>query len=82
VSFDTALSPEISRYLNSIPTSLQLEDEQVDRLIAGARLSLRHDASFKSFKQHNQGKLVPGAIPSEDLCQTLGLAGCPERAQD
>jgi NTE family protein len=82
VSFDTALSPEVSRYLNSIPTSLQLEDEQVDRLIAGARLSLRHDASFKKFKQNNSGRLTSGAIPSEDLCHTLGLAGCPKRAQD
>jgi hypothetical protein len=45
-------------------------------------LSLRHDTSFKSFKQHNRGKLVSEAIPSEDLCQTLGLTGCPKRAQD
>jgi NTE family protein len=82
VSFDTALSPGVSRYLNNIPTSLQLKDEQVDRLIAGARLALRHDASFKSFKQHNQGKLVPGAIPSEDLCQVLGSADCLKQAQD
>ncbi len=82
VSFDTALSPEVSLYLNSIPTSLQLEDEQVDGLIAGARLSLRHDASFKKFKQNNSGRLTSGAIPSENLCQTLGLASCPERAQD
>ena len=82
VSFDTALSPEISRYLNNLPTSLQLEDEQVDRLIAGARLSLRHDASFKKFKQNNSGRLTSGAIPSEDLCRTLGLAGCPKQAQE
>jgi len=82
VSFDTALSPEVSRYPNNLPTSLQLEDEQVDRLIAGARLSLRRDASFKKFKQNNNGRLTSGAIPSEDLCHTLGLAGCPKRAQD
>jgi hypothetical protein len=82
VSFDTALSPEVSRYLNSLPTSLQLEDEQVNRLIAAARLALRHDASFKKFKQNNSGRLTSGAIPSEDLCRTLGLAGCPKHAQE
>jgi NTE family protein len=82
VSFDTVLSPEISRYLNNLPTSLELEDEQVDRLIAAARFVLRHDASFKKFKQNNSGRLTSGAIPSEDLCQTLGLASCPNRGQD
>jgi len=82
VTLDTVLAPEISRYLNSIPTSLELEDEQVDRLIAGARLALRHDASFRRFKQNNNGRLTSGAIPSDDLCQTLGLPGCPRQAEE
>jgi hypothetical protein len=82
VSFDTVLSPEISHYLNNLPTSLELEDEQVDRLIAAARLALRHDASFKKFKQNNNGRLTSGAISSDELCQTLGLAGCPRQAEE
>jgi NTE family protein len=82
VSFDGSRSPELSRYLNSIPTSLQLEDEQIDRLIAAARLLLRDDASFRKFKQNNSGRLTPGAIPSEDLCRTLGLDDCPKHAQE
>ena len=41
--------PEELHFLNSIPTSFNLSDEQVDRLIAAGRQLLRNNPDFKHF---------------------------------
>ena len=43
------------RYLNSVGTNFNLEDEQVDRLISAARQVLRESPEFKAFLDRNQG---------------------------
>lgn len=41
--------PEMRDYLNTIPTSFSLNDEQVDRLIAAGRKLLRDNPDYKRF---------------------------------
>jgi hypothetical protein len=81
VSFDSVRETEVSRYLNSLPTSLELNDEQVDRLIAAGRLLLRHDPSFKLFRKSNGGRLAPDAESSDELCSLFGYDRCPRQLE-
>ncbi|RDE18066.1 patatin-like phospholipase family protein [Motiliproteus coralliicola] len=48
LSFET-LTPEQKDYFNRIPTSFNLEDEQVDRLIELGRNLLRQNSDFRRF---------------------------------
>lgn len=82
VSFDKVVDPKINAYLNGLPTSLELEADEVDRLIAVARLLLRHDPAFKQFKRDNQGGLAADAIASDDLCREFGYGECPDRIRE
>ncbi len=75
--FDHIQETEVNRFLNSMPTSLELEDIQVDRLIAAGRLLLRHEPAFVQFRQDNNGALVPGAVSSNELCELFYSDGCP-----
>jgi hypothetical protein len=77
ISFNSVRDEKISRYLNSLPTSLELEEQQVDRLIATGRVLLRHDPSFTLFKQNNGGRLAPGAVTSDEMCRHFGYDHCP-----
>jgi NTE family protein len=76
VSFDKIQDVEVSRYLNSLPTSLELSTEQVDRLIAAGRLLLRDDPSFRLYKEKNGGRLDAGAVRSDEICQIAGYESC------
>jgi hypothetical protein len=81
VSFDRVHDTEISRFLNSLPTSLELDDEQVDKLIATGRLLLRHEPSFQRFKTSSKGRLVDGAVTDDEMCQEFGYDRCPVRQE-
>jgi NTE family protein len=77
VSFDEIQESEANRFLNSLPTSLELEDIQVDRLIAAGRVLLRREPEFMKFMQDNNGRLQPGAVSVEELCAEFYSEGCP-----
>ena len=47
VSFEDVTQPHLKLFLNKIPTSFSLEDEQVDTLISSARTILREDPKFQ-----------------------------------
>ena len=47
VSFEDVQQPTLKAFLNKIPTSFSLTDEQVDTLISSARSLLRDDPEFK-----------------------------------
>ncbi|MEH6570679.1 MAG: patatin-like phospholipase family protein [Halioglobus sp.] len=76
VSFDQIQTKEVSGFLNSMPTTLELEDVDVDRLITSGRILLRHEPSFQLFKHENNGKLVEGAMKDEVACQYFDMLNC------
>lgn len=47
LSFEDVSDSPLRRFLNEIPTSLALNDEQIDRLIAAGRELLRNNAEFQ-----------------------------------
>lgn len=47
VSIQEVKNPESLEYLNNIPTSFSLKDEQVDKLIEAGRHLLRDDPAFQ-----------------------------------
>ena len=69
VSFEHVKIREINKLLNALPTTLELDDIDVDRLIVAGRLLLRNEPDFQAFKQRNKGRLAPGAITEHALCQ-------------
>ena len=76
VSFDLVKQRETYRLLNSLPTSLELEDNQVDVLINGGRLLLRRESQFIKFKHDNQLILSESAPSDQALCEMAGAEGC------
>ena len=77
VSFDHIKKTEVNRFLNSMPTSLELEDIHVDRLIAAGRLLLRSKPAFVRFTQDNSAARVPNAATTKELCGLFYSDGCP-----
>jgi NTE family protein len=63
LSFQDVADPPLRRYLNQIPTSLALSDEQVDQLIAAGRSLLRGNAQFRSLVQSLEGELAATSLP-------------------
>jgi len=53
----------LRRFLNEIPTSFALDDEQVDRLIATGRELLRNNADYRRLLASLQGQAGP-ALPT------------------
>lgn len=49
VSFENIESPQLQLFLNKVPTSFRLSDDQVDQLIASARGLLKKEPAFKQF---------------------------------
>ncbi len=76
VSFDQVQVEEVSRFLNSMPTSLELEDDEVDRLILSGRALLRHDPAFVEFVERTGARRAPGAIGDREICAAFGQADC------
>ena len=54
VAFNALPDAAERAYLNALPTSLQLQEEQVDRLIAAGRQLLRNDPAFRRFVARHQ----------------------------
>ena len=77
VSFDHVKSTEINRVLNALPTTLELEDIDVDRLILAGRLLLRNEPAFQAFKRQYHATLTEDAISEEALCRYFDHPSCP-----
>jgi NTE family protein len=78
VTFDHVQLADASSMLNNMPTSLELSDRDVDQLIASARILLRHEPSFKAFKERNQGRLAEGAMSESTICEYYAHPKCAE----
>jgi len=76
VSFDQVKLLEINRFLNSLPTSLELDDIQVDKLIGTGRLMLRSEPAYMKFKQRNKARMADGSITDDEICQQFGHDSC------
>jgi len=58
LSFEDVPDLPLRRFLNEIPTSLALSDEQVDQLIAADRALLRTNAEFRRLVASLDGRLA------------------------
>jgi len=76
VSFEHVKSTEINRLLNSLPTTLALEDIDVDRLIVAGRLLLRTEPEFQAFKRRHNARLAEGALSERALCEYYTHPAC------
>ncbi len=68
IGFEEVPQPQLKYFLNKIPTSFSLTNEQVDTLIASARTLLHNDPTFQQFLATVSGKQpadTPIAIPTE-----------------
>lgn len=79
VRFASEKREEVSRYLNSLPTSLELPDEEIDLLIAAGRSLLREAPEFQAFLKAGdvQGKVVePKAKRKDRSCEGVDPLSC------
>ena len=76
VSFDQVKPQEVNRFLNSLPTSLELDDMQVDKLIGTGRLMLRSEPAYMTFKQRNKARMADGSITDDEICQQFDHDSC------
>lgn len=76
VSFDQVQAEEINRFLNSMPTSLELDDVDVDKLILTGQILLRHDPDFMLLKTRKGAILAPGSVSDQEVCKAFGEAVC------
>jgi len=68
IGFEQVPQIELKYFLNKIPTSFSLTNEQVDTLIATGRTLLRNDPTFQQFLSTVSGKQptdMPVAVPTE-----------------
>ena len=64
LSFDDVPDVPLRRFLNEIPTSLALSDEQVDQLITAGRALLRTNAEFQRLVTSLDGRLATVPVTS------------------
>jgi len=57
IAFESVKSTSLKSFFNSLPTSLELTDQQVDSLIMAGRTLLRENPEFQAFLRANNGKL-------------------------
>ena len=76
VGFDHVQTKEAHTFLNNLPTSLELEDDEIDGLIAAGRYLLRNEPSFQAFKRTRNARLAEGAMSDEALCDYFSASGC------
>lgn len=57
VAFESVKSSSLKRLFNSLPTSLELTNKQVDSLIMAGRTLLREHPEFQAFLRANNGQL-------------------------
>jgi len=68
--------PPPENFLNNLPTSLQLDDEDLDKLIATARMLLRHEPAFERFLQRNDGKRSADTMSDDEICRYFSHERC------
>jgi NTE family protein len=56
VSFNEVDNESINDMLNHLPTTLELEDDQIDQLIIAGRILLRQEPSYRRFLERNGGR--------------------------
>ena len=56
VSFESVQAKTMKSYLNSLPTSLELSNQDVDMLIEAAATILRRDPGYRAFLENNAGR--------------------------
>jgi NTE family protein len=78
VNFDQVKNESINSMLNDLPTSLELEDDEVDQLIIAGRLILRQDPSYLQFMGRNNGHLIEGAMTSKEICRYFSIEECAQ----
>lgn len=78
VSFATLSDGESRQFFNNLPTRLELDDIEVDTLIASARMLLRNEPEFKRFMKDNQGELGAQAVSDASLCEHLTHPACDQ----
>lgn len=76
VSFDHVEEKVVSSFVNGLPTSFDLDDADVDKLIVTGRMLLRQEPSFDAFKRRNQAHMIEGAIADDEICRHFDPAGC------
>ena len=76
VGFEHVENESLNKMLNSLPTTLELDDDEIDQLITAGRILLRREPSYMRFVQQNKGQLVEGAITSEEVCSYFHLDEC------
>jgi NTE family protein len=76
VSFNDIQAKEVSAFFNRTPTTLELGDVEIDRLIAAGRMLLRNDPEYQAFIQSRNGRLSDTAPTKNDLCRLFNESGC------
>jgi NTE family protein len=76
VSFDQVADKSLNKVLNSLPTSLELDDDQIDQLVTAGRIILRQEPSYKRFLQNNEGHLTEGAMSNTEICDYFSMEAC------
>jgi NTE family protein len=59
IAFSALQDEEEKAYLNTLPTSMQLSEEQVDKLIDAGRRLLRDSPSFQQFLSRHRPEVAP-----------------------
>ena len=75
VDFSALDSPGLQKYFNSLPTSLELSNEEIDNLIAAGRNLLRRSGPYQQFIAKNNGQLMRSPADKEP-CSLLNPIGC------
>lgn len=78
VSFDQVADSGLNQMLNSLPTTLELDDHQIDQLITAGRILLRQEPSYKRFLLNNKGRLVEGAMDNTEICSYFSMEACAQ----
>ena len=61
ITFDAVRQPQLKLFLNKVPTSFSLTDEQVDTLIESARSLLREDPTYQELlRELSSPQALPG----------------------
>ncbi|MEH6611653.1 MAG: patatin-like phospholipase family protein [Halioglobus sp.] len=76
VSFEEVADRRLNKVLNTLPTSLELDDNQIDQLVTAGRILLRQEPSYRRFLQNNEGRLAEGAMSNTEICNYFSMEGC------
>ena len=70
LAFDLLEDPADRAYFNALPTSFDLDDEQVDRLIAAARQLMRESPAYQNLlRALGAGDVCPSDASEEHCSQ-------------